>query len=744
MLNCEREWKINKVDDKDKSKEQLIQELTKLRDTASCLSDVSTHEQFGDNFQEALSLLRATLESTADGILVVNREGKVTSFNRKFFEMWQIPESIASSRDDNKLLEFVLNQLNNPQGFLSKVRELYNNPEAESLDILEFRDGKIFERYSQPQRIENTIVGRVWSFRDITEHKKAEEELILLNTLMKAVHRILDLKDVYKVALDMVTSMDNVDMVMIYIVDKDKKEAVLQAERNLPEFYIKRAGRIPYPRGITWKAINSGTVINIEDAQKDPEIGPAGRELGHHSLLGVPIFLGKDVIGVVWFTSYKERKFSEREVRLLSAMGDQIALAIAKAKMIEEIRTAQEQLIQSEKLASLGQLISSIAHEINNPLTPILGYSQRLLVQPGIDEKEKRSLELIHSSAQRVAKIIEKLLSFSRKYKPERTYEDINHLVEQSLEFREYQLKLENIEIVKELDPELPKTMVDPNQMQQVFTNIILNAEQAMSESQDHGRLKVGTKIKKSDIIEISFSDDGPGIPKEHIGKVFDPFFTTKDPGKGTGLGLAVAYGIINEHGGEIHVSSDEGKGTTFVIELPVLRPETVLRRNKEEDIPRTHNTIKGKRILIVEDEDIIVDMIKSVLEEESNIVDIARNGKEALTIIGSNQYDIIVCDIKMPHMNGIALYNEIKTFNPDLIQRFIFITGDLSTETIEFLKETGNEVITKPFKVEKLRTQINSIFEELYALKKVMFHINSFLRILKEPSIIVPTMQNR
>lgn len=338
--------------------------------------------------------------------------------------------------------------------------------------------------------------------------------------------------------------------------------------------------------------------------------------------------------------------------------------------------------------------------------------SQRLLTQPGIDEKEKRSLELIHGSAQRVAKIIEKLLSFSRKYKPERTYEDINRLVKQSLEFREYQMKLENIEIVKELDPELPKTMVDPNQIQQVFTNIILNAEQAISESQDYGRLKVGTKLKKENIIEISFSDNGPGISKEFVSKVFDPFFTTKDLGKGTGLGLAVAHGIVNEHGGEIHVSSEEGKGASFVIGLPVLRHEVILRRDNEEYLSTTLNPITGKRILIVEDEDIISNLIKGVLEEESNVVDIARNGKEALKIIGANKYDIVVCDIKMPKMNGIALYNEVKTVYPDLTQRLIFITGDLSTETVEFLKETGNEVITKPFKVEKLKAQINRIFE--------------------------------
>ncbi len=407
--------------------------------------------------------------------------------------------------------------------------------------------------------------------RDITERKVAEQELTLLNTLMEAVHRFLDLKEVYKVALDMIITLENVDMAMIYLVDAERNEAVLQAERNLPEFYIERAGRIPYPKGITWKVINSGDILNIENAQDDPDIGSAGRDLGYHSLLGVPISLEKDVIGVIWFLSYQERMFSEREVRLLSSMGDQIALAVAKAKMLEEIKSAQEQLIQSEKLASLGQLISSIAHEINNPLTPILGYSQALLSQSDIDDKRRRSLEVIHGSAERVVKIIEKLLSFSRKYKPLRVYENVNYLLEQSLEFREYQLGLDNIEIVRDLDHRIPKTMVDPNQIQQVFTNIILNTEQAIAESRDRGRLTVRTSMKQGNLIEISLSDDGPGIPQHIVGKVFDPFFTTKEPGKGTGLGLSVSYGIIKEHGGEIQVFSKEGEGTTFVIELPVL-----------------------------------------------------------------------------------------------------------------------------------------------------------------------------
>jgi PAS domain S-box-containing protein len=541
--------------------------------------------------------------------------------------------------------------------------------------------------------------------RDISERKRAEEELLALNTLMKAVHKFLDLGEVYDVALDIIMNMENVDMALIYIVDKEKKEAVIQANRNFPEFYVQRAGRIPYPRGLTWKVINSGAIVNIEDAQKDEDIGQAGRDLGHHSLLGIPVFLGREVIGVIWFLSYKERKFSENEVRLLSSMGDQIAIAIAKAKMLEEIESTHEKLVQSEKLASLGQMISSIAHEINNPLTPIVGYSQRLLTKPGLDDNEKKSLEIINTSAQRVAKIIEKLLSFSRKYRPQRAYEDINALVKQSLEFREYQLKLENIEVVTDFDSGTPKSMVDSNQLHQVFTNIILNAEQAMNGYRDRGRLKVSTRVKNGGVIEIKFEDNGPGIPKDVIGKIFDPFFTTKEPGKGTGLGLAVAYGIIHEHGGEIRAENREGGGATFVAELPVFQWTAEPGRDKEKRMKASRGKMNEKKILIVEDEELVVDLIKGVLEHDNITIDNARDGEEALVKTGSSNYDLIVCDIKMPGMSGIAFYDKIKELKPRLAEKVIFITGDPSSETMDFINMTGNEYITKPFKVEKFRS---------------------------------------
>jgi CheY-like chemotaxis protein len=336
-----------------------------------------------------------------------------------------------------------------------------------------------------------------------------------------------------------------------------------------------------------------------------------------------------------------------------------------------------------------------------------VGYSQRLLAKPGLDADEKKPLEIISASAQRVATIIEKLLSFSRNYSPKRSYEDINALVKQALDFRSYQLGLENIELVTDFDPELPRTMVDSSRILQVFTNVILNAEQAMSGYGDRARLMAATRLRNGNVIEITFEDTGPGVRKDMIGKIFDPFFTTKEPGKGTGLGLAVAYGIVNEHGGEIRAESREGEGAVFVIDLPVIEQEQAEGGRREERIRGSGAAMDNKRLLIIEDEELVVDLIKGVLEDDDVTIDTARDGEEALSKTVSTEYDLIVCDIKMPVMGGVAFYNKIKIINPALAGKVIFITGDPSNETMEFLKTTGNEFITKPFKVEQFRSRV-------------------------------------
>lgn len=545
---------------------------------------------------------------------------------------------------------------------------------------------------------------------DITERVMGEQELIVLNKLMEAVHRFLDLEEVYKVALDTVIAMDIVDKAMIYLVNDDTNEAVLQAHRNVPESYIKNAGRIPYPKGNTWRVVETAAILNIENAQKDPRMGPAGKALGDHSALGIPIFIKNKVKGVLWFFSNKDRIFSEKEIRFLTTLGDQIAVAVAKARMMKEIETAQEQLVQSEKMASIGRLLSSIAHEINNPLTPIVGYSQRLLNRNGLDRQEKDSLEIIYNSAQRVVRIIDKLLSFSRDSIPENRYEDVNSLIEQTLEIREYQYRLENVEIIKKLDPALPRTMLDPGQIQQVLMNLLLNAEQALAESRGAGVIEIETRLKNSGRIEITISDNGPGIPEEIKGKVFDPFFTTREPGKGTGLGLSVSYGIVKKHGGELYVREGEYEGARFVIELPVLTPYGEDGEAGNTAIEERLREPDNRRVLIVEDDVTITSLIKTVIEEQGHTVDISASGSEALRNCDLSRYDLIVCDINMPGMNGMEFYKELKKRYPSLADRVIFITGDVTGKTKKFLDKVGNPYLMKPFKIDKLKDQLNEV----------------------------------
>ena len=223
---------------------------------------------------------------------------------------------------------------------------------------------------------------------------------------------------------------------------------------------------------------------------------------------------------------------------------------------------------------------------MNNPLTSVVGFSE-LLQQGDLEPKPKRHLEMIHKSALRCQKIVQALLSFARRRAPERKPACLNALIEAALEILQYQLRTSNIEVITRLDPNLPQTLVDPHQMQQVFVNIINNARQAIEAHKPGGWLKISTEVRGRRVI-VTLQDSGPGIPEENLSKIFDPFFTTKEVGQGTGLGLSLCYGIINEHGGTITPRSKPGSGATFVIELPIAQeaadaPDTQNGRERDE-----------------------------------------------------------------------------------------------------------------------------------------------------------------
>ncbi len=380
---------------------------------------------------------------------------------------------------------------------------------------------------------------------------------------------------------------------------------------------------------------------------------------------------------------------------------------------VETLKTTQAQLIQSEKLSGIGEFVAGVAHELNNPLTAVMGFSE-LLKQEDPDPQRGRHLDMILKSAQRCQKIVQSLLSFARRHHPERKAVCVNTLVEGAVEILQYQLRTSNIEVTTQLDPLLPQAMVDPHQIQQVFLNIINNARQAMEAHQPKGWIKITSAVRSNNVC-ITFRDNGPGIPPENLSKIFDPFFTTKEAGKGTGLGLSLCYGIIKEHCGTIVPRSRPGEGATFVIELPISyaaeeKSTTEIKRAPEREKIDPHEGA-GKKVLVIDDEEPILQMVRETLTRRGYQVDIAADGEAGLRHLDRKQYDVTLCDWKMPGLNGQQIYERIRSKDPAQSERIIFITGDMVNErTCRFLEEKHRICLAKPFTFAEFRSALGKV----------------------------------
>ena len=370
-----------------------------------------------------------------------------------------------------------------------------------------------------------------------------------------------------------------------------------------------------------------------------------------------------------------------------------------RRRLEDQGRDVYHQLLQAEKLAALGQTVSGVAHELNNPLATILTWSERLATRP-LDDIAKRGIETILSESERAAKIVRNLLTFSRKRHTTRSTFDLNQVVRETLALRAYEQRVSNITTIDALASGLPQVFADPHHLKQVLLNLIINAEQAMLSAHGRGSLITRTWYDPdSESVVLEINDDGPGVPDDVQTKIFDPFFTTKAVGKGTGLGLTVAYAIVQDHGGRIRVESQLGQGASFFVELPagggVARPVTTPSRNLA-DVNTT-----GAAVLVVEDEPALAAAVSEALTDAGFCVDSAGDGQYALERIQEKVYDLVVCDLKMPRMDGRAFYRAIADSAPALARRIVFVTGDVAgTEAESFLEETGCRWLAKPFRL--------------------------------------------
>ena len=367
------------------------------------------------------------------------------------------------------------------------------------------------------------------------------------------------------------------------------------------------------------------------------------------------------------------------------------------ARDITHRRELEQQLQQTEKLSAIGRLVAGVAHELNNPLTAIIGYAT-LIQKSDIPPVYQEDLNIIFRQAQRARLIVRDLLTFARKFDLETSPIDINEVMSAGLSSVKPQIQAGAIQVITCLDFGLPQTLADPHQLEQVFVNLITNAVQILTPMQGPRRLTIETRQVEG-LIKISIADNGPGIPNDIINRIFDPFFSTKQVGEGTGLGLSICFGIISEHKGRIWAENLAEGGAIFHITLPIVSPVFEPGPSLPLRPPATVALPEGLRVLVVDDEPPLLSLLNRVLSRPGYRVDTAADGKTALQKLDTQSYDIIICDILMPDLLGPELYQQaIKKF-PHLTDHFIFITGNvIDIDTRVFLENSGLPWLSKPF----------------------------------------------
>ncbi len=392
---------------------------------------------------------------------------------------------------------------------------------------------------------------------------------------------------------------------------------------------------------------------------------------------------------------------------------------------VTDLKRLEEQLIQAEKLAAMGQMLAGVAHELNNPLTAILGVTELLGDREDLDEPVKRQLDLTHRQARRAARIVQNLLDFSRPAAPQKKLLDVNGIVERTLQLHEHSLSRNRIEVdfIPFANP--PGVVGDANQLMQIFLNLLTNAEYAIHEIRDSGRIRI--RISRRDSrVAVTFQDDGVGISPEALPRVFDPFYTTKRPGGGTGLGLSICMSIVREHGGVIEVESLPAGGSAFTVYLPIVSESIAPRADQSVQLPFPESlspssvTTKPRAVLVLDDEESVRALLAEGLSSRGLRVDCAATTDEALDLLHQRSYDVLLCDLNLSALDssasGQSAAQRILDASSDRKPAVVYMTGDLVEDGNSAPKPGEPCTLQKPFRI----ADVLATIEDLLASSKV------------------------
>jgi len=676
--------------------------------------------------RDAEEKYRLLFEQAQEGVFVATPEGKLLECNEAFVRMvgYGSRDELLAANLDNDLYAF-------PEQRETLRHELEVHDCVRNFEVtLRHKNGTLLTILESSIAIRDAArkIERYQGFLlDITEKKRAEDEIRRRNRELNALNAMaviatqsFDLDEILNLTLRQVISLLNAERGSIYLADPNQTTFRRRAGWGQRSAERAKLSEVQLVDGFGDLITKSRTeVITPEFLPHLPKtVADFIQADGLSSWIWVLLWSKDRPIGAMGISSRKQQDYTSNEENLLVAIGRQLATTIEKVHLYEEscrayddLRKTQEQLLQSAKMSAVGQLIAGVAHELNNPLTAILGYAQ-LLESEGLSERATEFVKKLFKQAQRTHRVVQNLLSFARQRKPQKENANLCKVLEETLALRDYDLRVNNIQLECEFDAELPPVTADPQQLEQVFLNIINNAIDAVLENGNDKILKVRL-FRKDRNIHAEFQDSGSGIKEPD--RIFDPFYTTKSVGKGTGLGLSICYGIVQEHGGSISGRNHPEGGAIIEVALPAA--ESSVTVEKIAPAPRHDLVIEG-RVLLVESEEAVLEFERDVLSGAGASVVTAVNADAMKSQLKEQSFDAAILDGAVPGTANVTeLYQWITENRPGL-EKHLLVTfsnaADLQVRN--FLQEHSVPFLVKPFEVAELITQIRQLLQKAQA----------------------------